>query len=78
MKIQLEVGDTVYLRSGGPLMTVYDITNPELVVCQWFRECNNFILEKGGFPPKSLKFLPVGEDVTKHPLALAQFQALRE
>jgi uncharacterized protein YodC (DUF2158 family) len=32
---EFKVGDTVKLRSGGPLMTIYAIDSDE-ISCQWF------------------------------------------
>lgn len=31
-----KVGDIVLLSSGGPKMTVSDITDEEFILCQWF------------------------------------------
>jgi uncharacterized protein YodC (DUF2158 family) len=33
--VKFEIGDTVYLKSGGPLMTVYKVTD-NYVSCEWF------------------------------------------
>lgn len=33
--MNFKVGDLVLLKSGGPLMTVYNVTN-EMVDCVWF------------------------------------------
>jgi len=32
-----KTGDVVKLKSGGPLMTVYDVTR-KAITCQWFDE----------------------------------------
>jgi uncharacterized protein YodC (DUF2158 family) len=32
----LKVGDTVSLKSGGPLMTVNSIEGEDSVICKWF------------------------------------------
>ena len=33
---EFNVGDTVKLKSGGPLMTVHDILSTYRVICKWF------------------------------------------
>lgn len=48
-----KVGDVVKLRSGGPAMTIDDITDENECVCQWFGEKEK--LERAVFDPKTLK-----------------------
>ena len=36
MPTTFRVGDEVELKSGGPMMTVQDITPDDMVVCVWF------------------------------------------
>lgn len=35
--MSFKIGDTVYLKSGGPLMTVRSLLDHNQVVCVWFR-----------------------------------------
>ena len=50
---EFKIGDTVKLKSGGPLMTIfkYDYDTKEFV-CRWFVEGKT---EDGYFPPDSLQ-----------------------
>lgn len=48
----LNIGDTVQLKSGGPIMTVEGENHEGGIVCQWFD--NNGELRAGGFPEQSL------------------------
>ena len=48
----MKEGDVVYLKSGGPLMTVKEIKGTK-VVCQWF--VKNTILEMNVFEESMLK-----------------------
>lgn len=47
----MKVGDSVVLKSGGPVMTVTKVDGP-LVECQWFLKGNK--LERGSFPGEAL------------------------
>lgn len=40
-KIEFEVGDTVRLNSGGPLLTVSKILENEQVTCVWFNDLDD-------------------------------------
>ncbi len=52
MASDLQVGDIVQLKSGGPKMTVSDLKSlPGLVRCTWFAGAKN---EHGTFPPEAL------------------------
>ena len=33
---ELKLGDTVMLKSGGPVMTVHGIINADKIICKWF------------------------------------------
>lgn len=52
------IGDTVQLKSGGPIMTIHKVnTNAPVVSCVWFhdgkddyRDCNPAVLRKVGNP----------------------------
>lgn len=48
---QYAAGDLVRLKSGGPTMTVADISDVSGVRCQWFAGKK---MESGWFPPESL------------------------
>jgi len=48
----LQVGDVVQLKSGGPTMTVNQITSGT-AYCQWFDK--DGALKNGGFQPQQLK-----------------------
>lgn len=60
---KFKVGQVVQLRSGGPEMTVSDISdvmgNKEKVRCQWF---GGRKLEGGTFPEESLVEVPADEE----------------
>jgi len=47
-----KIGDTVQLKSGGPIMTVNNIEKNGEIYCQWFLGGK---VEVGFFPPDSLK-----------------------
>ncbi len=47
-----KVGDTVRLKSGGPVMTVVEV-GADNVDCQWFT--GDGAPERAGFPPDALK-----------------------
>jgi uncharacterized protein YodC (DUF2158 family) len=40
-KIEFEVGDTVRLNSGGPLLTISKILENEQVTCVWFNDMDD-------------------------------------
>ncbi|MBZ9576743.1 DUF2158 domain-containing protein [Modicisalibacter sp. MOD 31.J] len=53
------VGDTVKLKSGGPIMTVRNYNRPnKLYTCQWFAGKK---LEMGHFPEDSLELTEKAE-----------------
>lgn len=47
--LNIEVGDKVQLKSGGPVMTVKKIDTPESILCVWFKDVEltsaNFLQE---------------------------------
>lgn len=47
----LKTGDTVWLKSGGPQMTIHDIDNDNYS-CRWFDEKNK--LQRGTFKANDL------------------------
>jgi uncharacterized protein YodC (DUF2158 family) len=50
---EMEIGDVVHLKSGGPTMTVEVITKETAVIrCVWF---DNAELKRGIFPAATLK-----------------------
>lgn len=52
---KFEIGETVQLKSGGPIMTVkgYGAAQADVqVICQWFK---NESLKEGEFPEESLE-----------------------
>jgi uncharacterized protein YodC (DUF2158 family) len=54
MNEQIQVGDTVELKSGGPTMTVDEIGNVDRIPkawCSWFHDTEH---KKGVFPLTSL------------------------
>lgn len=51
-KRRFKVGDLVKLRSGGPVMTVSDVIDSDLVRCQWFAGKK---LETGNFDTGTLQ-----------------------
>lgn len=53
----LQVGDMVKLKSGGPTMTVHLISSN--VMCQWFDSAG--VLKSGTFLPAQLKKVEPGE-----------------
>ena len=59
----MQIGSTVQLKSGGPIMTIsYEIKEKEKYECQWFDEEKK--LQHGTFPSASLKIFvyPTIED----------------
>lgn len=50
---QFKVGDTVMLKSGGPVMTVIDFHTDGKVVCVWFVDGKED--KRGLFPADALK-----------------------
>ena len=56
-----EVGDVVMLASGGPYMTVVDISDDgSNVSCNWFNDVYHVV--KGSFPSESLILLEDTDD----------------
>jgi len=55
---EFKIGDTVTLKSGGPIMTVEEILSNNHVRCQWFAGKK---LESGVFPPDSLTRANINE-----------------
>ena len=49
--MQFDVGDTVNLKSGGPLMTVEHFVEESYVGCVWFEEHQ---IQRGTFPAATL------------------------
>jgi uncharacterized protein YodC (DUF2158 family) len=49
---QFKAGDTVKLKSGGPLMTVMQLQNDGDVWCEWFDKSDK--PQGKSFPPHSL------------------------
>ena len=49
----LKIGDTVELKSGGPLMTIEEYKKGSFI-CQWFWEGE---VNRGYFPPDSLRLV---------------------
>lgn len=49
---KIEIGDTVQLKSGGPIMTVEAITDRGYIRCQWF---DGSKIDNSLFKPESLK-----------------------
>lgn len=59
---QFQIGDTVMLNSGGPIMTVKEITDAgKEVRCIWF---NNGIISSAFFPNASVKKQSPNENPT--------------
>lgn len=61
MSNQFNVGNTVRLKSGSPLMTITGIgdkLNPDTIYCTWFYDKK---MESGNFPAKAL--ILEGEDI---------------
>jgi uncharacterized protein YodC (DUF2158 family) len=50
----MNIGDTVKLKSGGPLMTVHSIEKSGDIYCQWFAGDEDKV-RTGFFPPDSLQ-----------------------
>lgn len=48
---RLKPGDTVMLKSGGPIMTIEQVLDKDRAACQWF---DNGKLSHGVFPLVSL------------------------
>lgn len=46
----MQVGDTIYLKSGGPAMTVDEI-NGKVITCKWF---SGATAQRGDFPELGL------------------------
>lgn len=59
--MELKIGDTVRLKSGGPVMTIEDIGTPQYsdaptAWCVWFEKTD---VKKGSFPMAALdKYTP--------------------
>lgn len=50
---QLKVGDTVRLKSGGPLMTVSEVDSDGYVTCEWFDD--KHVPQRRGFLAATLE-----------------------
>lgn len=50
--MSFQIGDSVRLRSGGPLMTVTGVTDGGWLICTWFKERH---VETSSFPPPALE-----------------------
>ncbi|MCK5485320.1 MAG: DUF2158 domain-containing protein [Desulfobacterales bacterium] len=48
---KLKEGDIVQLKSGGPKMTIQEVTERNRIICQWFKGAS---LEWATFPLTSL------------------------
>jgi uncharacterized protein YodC (DUF2158 family) len=53
---KLAIGDVVELKCGGPLMTVFGITDDGVILCEWFNRQNT--VEQKGFFPAELRKAP--------------------
>ncbi len=51
----IEAGDLVTLKSGGPLMTVEGVTAGQLAKCVWANDGSSHVIERGEFPVVCLK-----------------------
>jgi uncharacterized protein YodC (DUF2158 family) len=49
--MSFNVGDTVQLKSGGPIMTVEELGSDNYVCCLWFEKSK---MERGNFPAATL------------------------
>ena len=53
MSNSFNVGDRVQLNSGGPIMTVEEVDDPDFISCIWFNDKGE--VQRQGFPPAVLK-----------------------
>jgi uncharacterized protein YodC (DUF2158 family) len=58
--MKFKLGDVVCLKSGGPDMTVFEITIDGYVTCQWFREWDQ--PREWTFEPEMLNYTPNNPD----------------
>jgi uncharacterized protein YodC (DUF2158 family) len=59
MTEEFKAGDTVRLKSGGPLMTIQEIDGAGFATCDWFTKGKR---EQGVFPITSLQKGKQGDD----------------
>lgn len=57
---KLQIGDVVELKSGGPDMTVTQVSDGEMVNTTWFSGTKNDKNERGIFPAEALKLAEPG------------------
>jgi uncharacterized protein YodC (DUF2158 family) len=60
MADEFKPGDTVRLKSGGPLMTIQEIDEKGFATCDWFTKGKR---EQGVFPTTSLQKRKQGDDL---------------
>jgi uncharacterized protein YodC (DUF2158 family) len=59
---QIEEGDIVQLKSGGPAMTVLSVEQSGYLLCKWFDDKSKSHHEQ--FPPRALRKIPEDTDDT--------------
>ena len=70
--MNLQVGEIVRLKSGGPAMTVVATgarAEPGVVECAWFDRDNAYAA--ASFPPRALERVNLEQPATHAPVALA-------